>query len=212
MEELSVMGAMSTKAWERLATCLEETGTAVVGRICIGSFFDDCPVYPEQAAPAAKVFSLTKRFSLFKVLPKEFYLALAHMANEEEDWKVQKIIWIQVNCEVIEAVCRLLTHMSKLVKEDSGQSSSEVSVPQLTREGELVGTLHVVPPMSVAAWRMFATWWEAEEGIVEMLRVQNSAACSGEFEVVKRVRRMPDEPGEVDAKYEERWTNITGSK
>ena len=138
---------------------------------------------------------------------------------------MQEIDWIKVNCEVMEAVCRLLTTMMtmtrkrRMVSEELPQGSEaavlELAKPGGAQRGELVvECLELVAPMSAAAWRTLATWLEeVEEGVVLNLHLKDEAARVGEREVVRscwqRLGRLKWEEFSDEA-FERYWARVSG--
>ena len=129
-----------------------------------------------------------------------------------------------MNCEVMEAVCRLLTTMMTMTRkrrvDEELARGSEAAVLELARlrralRGEcLVECLELVAPMSATAWRMLAIWLEeVKGGVVLNLDVKDEAARVGEREVVRscwqRVGLMKGEEFSDEA-FERYWARVSG--
>ena len=146
---------------------------------------------------------------------------------------------VEVNRDVIEAVCRLLSKIKRrgFAKGELLQSSGATGfslqrsvikwVPRrsATNESmgqnhktrlELVEVLKIVAPMSAEAWRKLTTWLEeAEEGVVGRLDVEDEAARVGERDDVRRCWKRVGRMGWIvwkefsEEKFKKYWERVT---
>ena len=70
-------------------------------------------VEPEHAELAARALSRVRGWSVTKVQPGVFYQSLADKADNVKDWRLEMIGRVEVNRDVIEAVCRLLSKIKR---------------------------------------------------------------------------------------------------